>query len=566
MRRTSWFVWAIIILALLAFTISLDTAAAQSDAQNKPQPTTQFQSRSELVLVPVVVHADGENHVPGLTRNDFIVQENGVAQKITVFEEVRTSGAPMRRASIAAGTFTNAVARNSNTAEPATPRLNIICLDTVNTNILDQGRARKDLVKFLAKTVEHGELTSLLTIDRGGVHVVHDFTTDSSVLIAALQHVKGKVDMMSGENVDAMNNGADLDASVAREAADIQDFLEAQSARIAQGFSIQATLDGFATIARAFGGIPGRKALIWVTGGFPFTVSSPNDPPYARGYEDDMSRAFQMLNDANISVYPVDARGLVVGLPDASQKIRYNPRNPAGNVTAGLAANSARLDTMRAFAAETGGRAFVNTNDLEGAFRKAAEDSASYYLLGYYRDSSNSKPGWRKLHIKVAREGVHIRARSGYFVEAAKKEKDKQVEQKEDQSDFRLAVSSPMDFTGVIFTVQFKEIQPTSSFKKSVNFDIMIDRDSLWIDDGDNNHMQFEVLALARNGTGETTGQFMQSAEAHLKPETLTQIRASGLGYHGAVEVPPGQYTVRFVIKDKLSGRIGTVTAPVTVN
>src|SRR5262249_10325260 len=153
--------------------------------------------------------------------------------------------------------------------------------------------------------------------------------------------------------------------------------------------------------------------------------------------------------------------------------IRYNPRNPTGNITAGLRANSAQLDTMRAFAAETGGRAFVNTNDLEGAFRKAAEDSASYYLLGYYRDTSNSKPGWRRLHVKVHTEGAHIRPRAGYFVNPPDKRADSK---KEEQTDVRLAVSSPMDFTGVIFSVRFKEILPSAT-RKTVNFDLTMERD-----------------------------------------------------------------------------------------
>ena len=124
---------------------------------------------------------------------------------------MRTSGIPVRRVGNP-GVFTNAVTAKDRSVEPATPRLNIICLDTINTPFLDQGRARADLIKFLAKSVERGELTTLLTLDRSGVHVVHDFTTDSAVLIAALQRVKGKSEMMSGENVNALNNDADLNA------------------------------------------------------------------------------------------------------------------------------------------------------------------------------------------------------------------------------------------------------------------------------------------------------------------------------------------------------------------
>ena len=213
---------------------------------------------------------------------------------------------------------------------------------------------------------------------------------------------------------------------------------------------------------------------------------------------------------------------------------------------------------MQSFAAETGGRAFYNTNDLEGAFQRAAYDSSQYYLLGYYRNTAQNKPGWRKLHVKVVKDGAHIRARTGYFVT--------DTPQKEDKTDFRLAVSSPMDYTGILFAVRWKQTEPGAADKKNVNFDVVVDHDALWIDDGDRNHMSFQVLALARTATGETAGQLMQTIDAHLKPESLQEIRSSGLGYHGRFAVAPGQYMVRFVIKDNLSGRIGTVSAPLTVD
>src|SRR5947209_6626888 len=155
MRRASFFLLAIILLALLPAARSFDAAAAAAVAQNQPPaspspaqaptqaPAQTFKARTELVLVPVVVHNGREEHIPGLTKNDFIVQENGVEQKITIFEEVRTSGIPVRRVGNP-GVFTNAVTAKDRSVEPATPRLNIICLDTINTPFLDQGRARAD--------------------------------------------------------------------------------------------------------------------------------------------------------------------------------------------------------------------------------------------------------------------------------------------------------------------------------------------------------------------------------------------------------------------------------------
>src|SRR5207237_7741354 len=117
----------------------------------------------------------------------------------------------------------------------------------------------------------HSAVTSLLALYLGGIQVVHNFTTYSSVLIAALQRVKGKIHAMSGEDTQAMNEGMVDPSAVQAEVGDLESFMraaDAQMARMQPQFSIQYTLDGFQTIARVFGGIPARTASIRVPGRF----------------------------------------------------------------------------------------------------------------------------------------------------------------------------------------------------------------------------------------------------------------------------------------------------------
>jgi hypothetical protein len=358
--------------------------------------------------------------------------------------------------------------------------------------------------------------------------------------------------------------------------------MEAQMARFQQQFAIQYTIDGFESIARAFGGIPGRKSLIWVTGSFPFLLDKPGDPPSSRSFQPELSRAFELLNDASISVYPIDARGLVVALPDASTRMRINARNPGQMTRARLDSHTDTITTMQSFAEMTGGRAFYNTNDLERAFQRAADDSSSYYLLGYYRNVSDDKPGWRKLHLKVKRGGTNVRARSGYFVYAKNKGPAP-------HSDMQQAVQSPLDFTGVPIAVRWEADQQasngangggpsadssvngstasaaSSNVKKKVRFELEVERNGIDVDNSDQNHMSFEVLAVARKPTGETAAQTSQTVDGHLKPETVAKIQASGITYRNQLEVEPGEYSVRFVVRDIISGRIGTVSAPLEV-
>lgn len=573
---------AVMIVAVLFCAIgwTLDQQQTASDAKNgqpaqsAAKPATigsqvpTFTSSTDLVLVPVIVHDHSGAHVNGLSKEDFDLEENGKPQKIAIFEEVTTAAATrMKRANIAPGVYTNTLQASSS----MTPRINIVVLDTINTAFADQAYARRHLIDFLEKSVGRNEMTALLVLNQGGVKVIHDFTTDPAVLVAAIRKVRGGTNAMNGENNDALITSADTQ-DLTSETADIQSFMEASSARVAQQFAILATLDCFNEIANRFRGLPGRKALIWVTGSFPFQMTSPNDPPTARDFTDDLWKAFQKLNDANVAVYPIDARGLVTLNADASTRVPGNLRGGRGMAQLSQARSGNHLDTldtMNSFAEATGGRAFYNTNDLEKAFERASEDSSSYYLLGFYRAPEDSKPGWRKLKVKMNKPGLSIRSRTGYFVNA--KANQAGANQNED---VKIALRAPMDFTGIPLAVRWEdpskpEGKPftgtVAAGKKQAIFNITIARGGLVFDQADSNHMEFQIVAVARTASGEDAGQFVQTIDAHPKPETLAKLLQGGLSYRNEIQVPPGEYSVRFVLRDLLGNRVGSVQAPLKV-
>jgi VWFA-related protein len=173
-------------------------------------------------------------------------------------------------------------------------------------------------------------------------------------------------------------------------------------------------------------GLPGRKGLVWVSGGFPMFIGygdpesqvniaklAPNiDQEVLTDYVEDASRA---LNNASVAVYPVDARGLL-GLPmaDASKNVKIvNGKVPSSMTHV----NTSHTDTMQYVAELTGGKAFFNTNDIQGAIRKVIEDSAVTYTLGFYTSEENWDDRYHKIKVKVKRSGAEVRAKKGYFAE-----------------------------------------------------------------------------------------------------------------------------------------------------
>src|SRR5690349_14399119 len=141
-------------------------AAAWAQQQKAAQAETPtLKTGAELVLVPALVRDKHGAPVKGLHKEDFEVQENGEAQKIAVFDEVTTStAAPLKRATIAPGVFSNLVEGG----ESQTPRVNIIVLDTINTDFADQAWSRQQLIQFLARNIDQHETTALFVLTRGG--------------------------------------------------------------------------------------------------------------------------------------------------------------------------------------------------------------------------------------------------------------------------------------------------------------------------------------------------------------------------------------------------------------
>ena len=559
---------------LILFAVLPCSLSVLVKAKDRENSEVKFTARTQLVLIPTLVTDKSGAHISGLKKEDFTVLENGAEQKIATFEEI-TSNAHRLSRPRNPNEFSNSLA-----GDASARRITLIVLDLINTPFVDQAYARKDLLKYLTQSVDQREPTALYTLTRTGVHVVHDFTTDPRVLVAALHKVKGDTSQIvdSPEDVEAMAGSASPDGSagvdpgaVQTEAQQIQTMMEDAELNFQsfqQRLAITYTLQGMQQVSQALAGFPGRKSLIWASGGFPFSVSD-NTMQLAPAGRDSLAdvlpmyeHTWQLLNDAQIALYPVDVKGLqTVTTPSASV------RNPGANNGRNYARNMTwrQIDTqstLQTFASMTGGRAYYNSNDLVKGFRDAVNDSAEYYMLGYYLDRSKTKAGWRKLAVKVKRDHTQVRARSGFFVTNATIDPENSRD-----SDISSALQSPFDYTSLALVVRWDKIEPGKEpGKKHVNYEMHLAPDATLINDADNNHVVLEFLALAKTLEGKPVDRPMgQKVENHLTSEKVAAIRQTGVGYRNALELAPGEYTVSFVVRDDLSGRIGSVAAALKV-
>ncbi len=268
-------------------------------------------------------------------------------------------------------------------------------------------------------------------------------------------------------------------------------------------------------------------------------------------------KTWQALNDANIALYPVDVRGLVVRGPSAATHVTASGLQTANRRAAW--AHQDTLTTFEQFADMTGGKAYFNTNDLVHAFHDSVDDSASYYMLGFYL--ALQRPQARL--AQAASQG-QASARPGTRPQRLLRHARGQGQ----------------------IQVQANRHRPGPEFAARFHCRTVLARWTETTRNGDKKRTAFELIPSRQCRPGgrirpephehrfrcrrpRTRGKIVASngrtLDAHLKPESLQQIRSDGITYKGALDLPPGQYTVRFVVRDNLSGRMGSVAAPLTV-
>jgi VWFA-related protein len=546
----------------IAFLLSspLQTQTAQTNA-------TTFTSSTELVLIPTVVNDKSGAHISGLTKEEFALKQDGKSRPIAVFEEVKTNSGRVRRSEGEHGTFSN-----FDPGESDYHRLNIIVFDFVNTSFPDQANARIALLKFLSEVAESGEPMCLLALTSRGLTLLHDFTDDPKRLAEGLRKMGSNTQPLIHESTVDPGHPPPSDALGALITKLIRGQLqtEAQLASMERRETASVTVQALQQIAKAFQGLPGRKSLIWASSGFPFSLSPPStlmcEPACPAHQRDEMQSEYdnlwKMMNDAQIAIYSVDLRS-TTSRTSADENTFTHPYD-IGDPQFDTAAQAQWKEgdtssTLQLFAENTGGKAFLGGNNLVQTFRQATQDDSSYYMLGYYVSRSSTKAGWHQVSVTISKKGARARYRNGFFL-------PKDTSTTSARQDVHLALTSPLDFVGVPVSITWSGTSAGKSVGKTrVKFDLVMPANFTSVDEADRNHMVVDIAAVARNPVGEVVAELSQRIDNHLSPDGLEQIQHHGMTYRNGLQLPPGEYMVRFVVRDSLGNRLGSVAAPIKV-
>ena len=428
------------------------TTPGAARAQSQPDRPV-FPSQVEQITVDAVVLDKNGRPVPGLTREDFVVREDGRVQEIASFEAfvLEPPDAPPPPP---------AVASNEPTARSSAGRAFAILVDDVRMAPERTGVARDAVVSFLNRSVRDGDVVTLRT-SSGDVSWAARIPEGIEDLIAVLSRVKGRagqaqsVDSMTEyeafqianrEDAPSMSGGGPAlsiggasgraPAQPSGEAAIPGTGLESTKERVtrrwldalvctpsncdsllrARAMEIDAqrktlmriTLEAVRRELAALGLDRGRKSLLLLSEGF------------LEDYGSDLRKVAAASREANTAIYFLDVRGLVAqpGFGSAAEVARFalpDPRDQAALRFEDATLAAAGASTL---ADDTGGFSVRNTNNLAAGMERIAKESRVFYLLGFLPPEGKSAREWRKLSVEVKKPGLTVRARRGYTLRA----------------------------------------------------------------------------------------------------------------------------------------------------
>jgi VWFA-related protein len=551
-------------------TASAPTGQAKTDGT--PAATVKVATR--LVSLEVVVRDHQGHPVPGLTAKDFEVSEqippkrDHRPQSISVFRAVNweeLKAANKNPAPLPAGVYSNLV---KNAPVPPT----VLLFDGINTDLEAQLQVHQQMVKMLGSIPADVPVAVFLMADR--LRLLQSFTTDPKLLREAA--AKTVVVGQTTPDQDPLDDPNSLSAALegtpnlpAGLLAGLEGF-EQKTFSFALSVRTQKTLDALRGIARYLGGYPGRKNVLWISTSFPL-MFWPSDQGGGglsfddlRGFQGDMQEVGSALMDAKIAIYPMDPGGVrTQSMFEASARVRQPNSGPRMGqaIQREDTLRQAAQQTMRDLAEQTGGTVCLGDNDLGDCVQKAVADANSYYELAYYPDAGDWHGEYHRVVVKTSHPGVHLLYREGYYARPLGSVESGAAAgpQQDDPALHRAACEDPLTSTAVLLMAQ--AIPPDQP--GAAKYFLAVDPRMLTftVPEAGSHELGMSVAGC----TFDKTGQPLQ----YLQKNSVTKLNDQqfAAASHAVTQTfqfapKPGVARVRLLVRDSVSGRIGSVDVP----
>jgi VWFA-related protein len=541
---------------------------------------------TRLVDVDLVALDKKGRPVDDLKAEDFEISDNGRRQSIRFFSAPNGASPPQSGTAVdeSAGSpeqpvFSNHRAEagdSANTGGVAKNRATILLIDPSSLAWADLTHAREQMLKFL-RTLPTGERVGLYVLSARGFQVLVEATADRASLISALHSwIPSARDLAQAQEEEQRNrqqfdevlHPSDL-ANVNGNDAAASSLAETMVDPNLQQFSSDPGRAAFLIlvgVARHLAAIPGHKNLIWVASNnaladWSDAVVGADKSVHQNGGV--ILRAQEALNDAQVSIYPLDASQLESMAVDpglANDSVQLSPSvttgpqtqegaQPAGRLSAGLQQDLRPVKTsIQQMANATGGRVVPRSGDLVANLMRVVEDGRATYLFGFSPDTP-ADDRYHTLTAKIAtRRGVTLRFRSGYFYA-------KEPATLKDR--FREAIWQPLDANEIQLVARPQQASAGAALRLNISAaDLRLKQQGdVWTD-------KLDIFLVQRADPGVSAHVTGQTLVLRLKPDTFHRILGQGIPFDQFVAKDEDAGSLRIVVVDENSGRMGSVTLP----
>ena len=555
-----------------------------TDRQQDPGPAVRIET--ELVQIDVVVEDEKGQLVRNLKREDFQLTEDGKVQSLSYFS-VGTASRPARwlkgdRTAVPAsgGTATESVID--------TGRYLVLAIDDLHLSPGSLLTAKQALQRFIDQQISTSDQTSLITTS-GTLGLYQQFTNERDLLRRAVSRLSvrervvtsssdiPRITPYQAEMIDS-NDPDSLELAVQETMAALR-VDRRMATGMAQGRARQivaennsvtmATLSTLENVIRGLRNLPGRKVMVLVSDGFLLGG-------LREGRHYDVRRITDVATRAGVVIYSLDARGLVAlpGEMDASQPGAGGLIMPGVRSRLANGGIEAQRDGIYALAADTGGKAIFNNNDINLGLQKVLDDTEVYYLLAFEPTTSYRDGRYRKLEVKLPGYPKYkVRTRKGYFspddkqlakiereqaklLEMARNSPKEAVKLRDQQLRTGLSALTPVRDIAIGMTAGYLDTRDEGT---SIDLSAHIDISGIeFRNEGDRHRAQLELVSIIFDENGRTVDNRSEKMELNLRNESLAEARRNGLGYRRLLKLKPGFYQARLLLRQEGTLRLGT--------
>lgn len=533
----------------LSVKVLPDARAQQPDAP--PQAVPAIRATSELVLVNVVARDKKGNLIRDLKEQDFTVLEDGQKQKIASFDFENIDELALAQQTLATVNGAADAAAAPAASIAATPvqstgnardrRLIVLFFDFSAMDPEQIDRAVSAAQKYVNTRMQAADLIAIVSLSTN-MRLDLDFSEDKQKILSVLSAYNSS----SGQGFD---NGAGGSSEGAAETggaftADDTDY---------NTFSADRKLLALQSIIQSVGKLSQKKSLIYFSNGI--SQSGVDNQSALRA-------ATAAAVKANVAIYPLDVRGLqaLPGGGEAQNASLHGQSAYSGaSVLNDLNSNAATQETLSTLAADTGGKAFFDSNDFSGVFSQVQKDTSAYYILGYTSANHLKDGRFRRIKVIVNRADLKLDYRSGYY--AGRDYEHSGRADREQQWQDELASDLPATDVAVYAgTAYFR--RDDSHYFLSVS--IVVPGSQIpFVQEKEKDNATLDIAGVVLEGGKFQVGQLRDTVK--LNVETAQQVRRKNVQYNTSFLLAPGSYHLKFVVRENRTGHMGSFETDVQI-